>query len=104
MATLRFTLNGRPRTLDTESERPLLEVLREDLDLTGTKYGCGEGQCGARTVLVDARPALACITPVRAVQGQTVTTVEGLAPPGANAAYDAAGERVYSMPIRLSSA
>ncbi len=82
MATIRFTLNGRPRTLETESERPLLEVLREDLDLTGTKYGCGEGQCGACTVLIDDRPALACITPVRAVQGKTVTTIEGLAPAG----------------------
>jgi aerobic-type carbon monoxide dehydrogenase small subunit (CoxS/CutS family) len=82
MAAIRFTVNGQPRTLDVEPERPLLEVLREDLDLTGVKYGCGEGQCGACTVLIDDRPALACVTPARAVEGRAVITIEGLAPAG----------------------
>jgi aerobic-type carbon monoxide dehydrogenase small subunit (CoxS/CutS family) len=79
MATIRFTVNGQARSIDTEPERPLLEVLREDLDLTGTKYGCGEGQCGACTVLVDNKPVRSCITPVRVAQGRKVTTIEGLA-------------------------
>ncbi len=83
MASIRFTVNGKARQLDTEPERPLLEVLREDLGLTGTKYGCGEGQCGACTVLLDGRPVLSCITNVRAVRERSVTTIEGLAGDGA---------------------
>ena len=83
MASIRFTVNGKARQLDTEPERPLLEVLREDLGLTGTKYGCGEGQCGACTVLLDGRPVLSCITNVRAVQERNVTTIEGLSGDGA---------------------
>ncbi|MCL4692105.1 MAG: 2Fe-2S iron-sulfur cluster binding domain-containing protein, partial [Candidatus Hydrogenedentes bacterium] len=55
MATITFTLNGADQTVETDPERPLLEVLREDLDLTGTKYGCGEGSCRSCTVLVDGR-------------------------------------------------
>jgi aerobic carbon-monoxide dehydrogenase small subunit len=79
MATIRFTVNGGAASADTDPERPLLEVLREDLGLTGTKYGCGEGQCGACTVLLDGKPALACLTPVRSVEGRKVVTIEGLA-------------------------
>jgi aerobic-type carbon monoxide dehydrogenase small subunit (CoxS/CutS family) len=79
MATIRFTVNGKARSVDTEPERPLLEVLREDLGLTGTKYGCGEGQCGACTVLLDDKAIFSCLTPVRAAQGRKVTTIEGLA-------------------------
>jgi len=82
MATIRFTVNGKSRTVDTEPERPLLEVLREDLALTGTKYGCGEGQCGACTVLLDDRAIFSCITPVRAAQGRNIVTIEGLAQGG----------------------
>ncbi|HOK46592.1 MAG TPA: (2Fe-2S)-binding protein [Bryobacteraceae bacterium] len=82
MATIKFTVNGTARSVETEPERPLLEVLREDLGLTGTKYGCGEGQCGACTVLLDGRPTLSCITPAREVQGRKVTTIEGLAANG----------------------
>ena len=78
MATFRFTLNGKARDVDSEPERPLLEVLREDLGLTGTKYGCGEGQCRACTVLLDNKPIVSCLTPVRAVQGKKVMTIEGL--------------------------
>ena len=79
MASIRFTVNGKVRQLETEPERPLLEVLREDLGLTGTKYGCGEGQCGACTVLLDGTPVLSCITKVQAVRERGVTTIEGLA-------------------------
>lgn len=82
MATIRFTVNGTARSVETEPERPLLEVLREDLGLTGTKCGCGEGQCGACTVLLDGRPVLSCITPAREAQGRTLTTIEGLAAGG----------------------
>jgi len=79
MARFRLLVNGLERTVDTEPERPLLEVLREDCKLTGAKYGCGEGQCRACSVLVDGRPAVSCVTPVRAVAGKKVTTIEGLA-------------------------
>ena len=79
MAIIRFTVNGKARSVDTEPERLLVEVLREDLGLTGTKYGCGEGQCGACTVLLDNRPIFSCVTPVRAAKGRKVLTIEGLA-------------------------
>jgi aerobic-type carbon monoxide dehydrogenase small subunit (CoxS/CutS family) len=82
MATIRFTVNGMARSVDTQPERLLLEVLREDLGLTGTKYGCGEGQCGACTVLLDNKPAFSCVTPVRAAQGRNIVTIEGLAEGG----------------------
>jgi len=81
-ARLRFTVNGQARNLDTEPERPLVEVLREDLGLTGTKFGCGEGQCGACTVLLDNQPIFSCVTPVRAAEGRRITTIEGLAQGG----------------------
>lgn len=74
-----FTINGEPRIVTTDPERPLLEVLREDLRLTGTKYGCGEGQCGACTVLVDGRSTRSCVTPVGDISGKAVLTIEGLA-------------------------
>ena len=82
MATIRFTVNGTARSVDTEPERPLLEVLREDLGLTGTKYGCGEAQCGACTVLLDNKAIFSCVTPVSAAQGRKITTIEGLATGG----------------------
>jgi aerobic-type carbon monoxide dehydrogenase small subunit (CoxS/CutS family) len=71
-------VNGVRRPLDADPERTLLGVLREDLDLTGTKYGCGEGQCGACTVMVDGQPARSCRMKVGAVAGKAITTVEGL--------------------------
>ena len=77
--TLRFRLNGRPATLEIDDERSLLWALRTQLELTGTKYGCGEGLCGACTVLVDGKAVRSCSTPVRAVSGKEVVTVEGLA-------------------------
>ena len=83
MAAIKLTVNGKTSSIDTEPERPLLEVLREDLGLTGTKYGCGEGQCGACTVLLDNRATLSCLTPVRAAEGREIVTIEGLAQNGA---------------------
>jgi aerobic-type carbon monoxide dehydrogenase small subunit (CoxS/CutS family) len=77
--TFQFTVNGQPRTVTTDPSRPLLEVLREDLQLTGTKYGCGEGHCGACTVLLGGRTTHACVTPVAQAQQQTILTIEGLA-------------------------
>jgi aerobic carbon-monoxide dehydrogenase small subunit len=79
MATIRLTVNGRLRSVDTEPERPLLDVLREDLELTGTKYGCGEGQCRACTVLMDGKPIASCVTPAHMAQGRRIVTIEGLA-------------------------
>jgi aerobic-type carbon monoxide dehydrogenase small subunit (CoxS/CutS family) len=75
-------VNGAKRRVDADSERTLLSVLRDDLDLTGTKYGCGEGQCNACTVLLDGQPARSCLTRVGAVAGRKITTIEGLAPEG----------------------
>jgi len=75
---MELTVNGKARSVDVEPDAPLLNVLREQLDLTGPKYGCGEGQCGACTVLIDGKPGRACITPVKAAAGRQVTTIEGL--------------------------
>ena len=74
-----FTVNGQKRTVSTDPQRSLLEVLREDLRLTGTKYGCGEGQCRACTVLLNGKPVASCTTPVAEADQQTVLTIEGLA-------------------------
>ena len=71
-------VNGGARTCDAAAERTLLSVLRDDLRLTGTKYGCGEGQCGACTVLVDGVPVRSCLTPCGTVGPQKITTIEGL--------------------------
>jgi aerobic-type carbon monoxide dehydrogenase small subunit (CoxS/CutS family) len=79
MAEFRFTVNGKERRVNTDPDRPLLEVLREDLKLTGTKYGCGEGQCRACTVLIGGKPTITCTTPVRTAAGKSIVTVEGVA-------------------------
>ncbi len=79
---IRFRLNGRPVALDTDDDRKLLWVLRTDLGLTGTKYGCGAALCGACTVVVDGKAVRSCQTPLKAVQGKEVITVEGLAQGG----------------------
>jgi len=75
-------VNGAKRRLDADADRTLLSVLRDDLDLTGTKYGCGEGQCAACTVLIDGQPVRSCITKVGAVAAKKIVTIEGLAPEG----------------------
>ena len=82
-----FTLNGKPVTLDTDPSRTLLWVLRTDLELTGTKYGCGIGECGACTVVVDGRAQRSCLTDLASVRGKHVTTIEGLA----------AGDRLHPL-------
>jgi aerobic-type carbon monoxide dehydrogenase small subunit (CoxS/CutS family) len=80
--TIRFTLNGNPTTLSTDASRKLLWVLRTELEMTGTKYGCGEGLCGACTVIVDGRAVRSCVTDLASVRGKQVTTIEGLARDG----------------------
>jgi len=80
--TIELQINGTRHSVDVEPEANLLSVLRDQLDLTGSKYGCGEGQCGACTVLLDGRPARSCITRVGAVAGKQITTIEGLASNG----------------------
>jgi aerobic-type carbon monoxide dehydrogenase small subunit (CoxS/CutS family) len=82
MVTTRFNLNGRPVQLDGDEGGTLLWGLRARLGLTGAKYGCGEGLCGACTVLVDGRAVRSCTTSVKAVAGRQVVTIEGLAPSG----------------------
>ena len=71
-------VNGVTRPVDADAQSSLLSVLREQLDLTGTKYGCGEGQCGACTVLIDGVPQRSCLTPVAEAEGKAITTIEGL--------------------------
>jgi isoquinoline 1-oxidoreductase subunit alpha len=87
--TISITVNDQTRTVDVEADTPLLWVLRDELRLTGTKFGCGMAQCGACTVQVDGRPTRACVTPVSAVAGARVVTIEGLAGPVAEAVRDA---------------
>src|SRR5882762_1739459 len=77
--TTELHVNGARRQIQADPERSLLSVLRDDLDLTGTKYGCGEGQCGACTVLIDGAPVRSCQAPVRVAVGKQITTIEGLA-------------------------
>jgi nicotinate dehydrogenase subunit A len=73
-----LSVNGRQQQLDADGTTPLLYVLRDDLGLNGAKFGCGLGQCGACTVLIDDKPVFACITPALVAQGRQVTTLEGL--------------------------
>jgi aerobic-type carbon monoxide dehydrogenase small subunit (CoxS/CutS family) len=75
-------VNGSKRRIDADADRTLLSVLRDDLDLTGTKYGCGEGQCAACTVLIDGVATRSCLTKVGAAAGRKIVTIEGLAPDG----------------------
>ena len=77
-----LVVNGSKVQVTVDPERPLLWVLRNELDLTGAKYGCGEGQCGACTVLLDGMAHRSCITPVGSVSGRGITTIEGLADDG----------------------
>ena len=78
-STIRFVLNGQPISINTDADRTLLWALRTDLDLTGTKYGCGEGICGACTVIVGGKAVRSCMTPLKNVAGMEVITIEGLA-------------------------
>src|SRR5215475_1575594 len=78
MRNLELQINGATRRVEVNGERSLLSVLRDELDLTGAKYGCGEGQCGACTVLIDGRAARSCLTPVASVGSKQIITIEGL--------------------------
>ncbi|MFN8942409.1 MAG: (2Fe-2S)-binding protein [Acidobacteriota bacterium] len=79
-----LTLNGKTVSVDVPANMPLLWVLRDELNLCGTKYGCGAGQCGACTVHQDGVPVRSCLTPVGSVSGRKITTIEGLSPEGAH--------------------
>jgi isoquinoline 1-oxidoreductase alpha subunit len=74
----RLVINGRTQTVDVDDDIPLLWVLRDVVGLTGTKFGCGKGLCGACTVHIDAAPVRACVTPVAAAAGKRITTIEGI--------------------------
>jgi len=78
-ATINFTVNGQRRAVTTDPGRSLLDVLREELHLTGAKYGCGESQCGACSVLVDGTRVFSCRTPAARAEGKAILTIEGLA-------------------------
>jgi nicotinate dehydrogenase subunit A len=83
-AAIDLKINGKHHKLETDGNRTLLSVLRDDLDLTGSHYGCGEGQCGACTVLIDGRPTRSCLVTVGSLAGQpaAITTIEGIAQGG----------------------
>lgn len=82
MAEMRLTVNGRARTVDvSDPDTPLLYIMQDDLQMNGPKFGCGLGQCGACTVLVNGEPTRSCITPVSEVVGKDVTSIEGLGTP-----------------------
>jgi nicotinate dehydrogenase subunit A len=78
MPFVELVVNGTRRRLEVDADQSLLSVLRDDLDLTGAKYGCGEGQCGACTVLVDGRSTRSCVTKAVTLAGSAITTIEGL--------------------------
>ena len=82
MSTISISVNGKPSTVDVEPATPLLWVIREHLQLTGTKFGCGMAQCGACTVHVNGQAVRSCVTPVSTVVGKAVTTIEGLSSNG----------------------
>jgi isoquinoline 1-oxidoreductase alpha subunit len=77
--SIKLTVNGESRELDVDPDMPLLWAIRDHLELTGTKFGCGMALCGACTVHIDGQPTRSCVTPVSAVAGKSVTTIEGLA-------------------------
>ncbi len=82
MSQVTLSINGETHTLDISSDTPLLWALRDHLDMVGTKYGCGIGLCGSCTVLIDGEPARSCTLPASAVEGMSITTIEGFAPGG----------------------
>ncbi len=84
-----FTVNGEAFEVDADPNTPLLWVIREHLKITGTKFGCGVGQCGACTVHIDGAATYSCLTPVSAVEGREVTTIEGLSPDGSHPLQEA---------------
>jgi isoquinoline 1-oxidoreductase subunit alpha len=89
MDAISITVNGKAQSVEVTPDTPLLWVLRDTLGLTGTKFGCGMALCGACTVHIDGQPTRSCVTPVSAVAGKSVTTIEGLATPAGKAAQQA---------------
>jgi len=77
---MKLTINGRTHEVDVEGDTPLLWVIRDDVGLTGTKFGCGVGACGACTVLMGGEPTRSCVLPLSAAAGKSITTIEGLSP------------------------
>ena len=96
-----FEVNGRPVAIEADSHYPLLWALRDDLKLTGTKFGCGIGECAVCLVDVDGKPSHSCITPVSHVVGKKVTTIEGLAQERPAHRRPAGMDRRTSAPVRL---
>jgi isoquinoline 1-oxidoreductase subunit alpha len=90
---VKLTVNAQPRELDVDPQMPLLWALRDHLQLTGTKFGCGMALCGACTVHIDGQPIRSCVTPVSAVAGRHVTTIEGLSSAAGKAVQDAWAQR-----------
>ncbi len=89
MTPYRISVNGTEHVVDVLSDTPLLWVLRDNLGLTGTKYGCGMALCGACTVHLDGEPVRSCVTPITGATGKTVTTIEGLSPDASHPAQKA---------------
>jgi isoquinoline 1-oxidoreductase subunit alpha len=87
--SIKLTVNGESRELDVDPDMPLLWAIRDHLELSGTKFGCGMALCGACTVHIDGQPTRSCVTPVSAVAGKSVTTIEGLATPAGQAVQKA---------------
>jgi isoquinoline 1-oxidoreductase alpha subunit len=109
VASISMTVNGVEHTVDVGAGMPLLWVLRDVLQLTGTKYGCGEGICGACTVLLDGRTARSCVTPVSAAAGGEVLTIEGLSEDATHSLQQAwieedVGECGYCQPGQIMTA
>jgi isoquinoline 1-oxidoreductase alpha subunit len=87
--SIKLTVNGESRELDVDPDMPLLWAIRDHLELTGTKFGCGMALCGACTVHIDGQPTRSCVTPVSAVAGKSITTIEGLGTPAGKAVQQA---------------
>lgn len=109
MAAFSFTVNGRRQNVDVAPQMPLLWVLRDTLSLTGTKFGCGMGLCGACTVHIDGQALRSCSTPISSVSGKTVTTIEGLSGDGSHPVQQAWAEADvpqcgYCQPGQIMSA
>ena len=108
MSAITLKVNGRTHTLDVDPTTPLLYVLSDDLELRGAKFGCGLGQCGACTVIVKGQAIRSCITPIEAVEGAEITTLEGLGTiekphPLQKAFIDGAGRAMRFLPERRHS-